>query len=38
VQQQWRAVLAGRQPFDFRVWRWLNVICWSQRFHVEFHV
>jgi asparagine synthase (glutamine-hydrolysing) len=37
VRQQWRAILDGQLPFDFRVWRWLNLICWAQRFEVRFH-
>jgi len=36
VHQQWQAIRSGRQPFDFRVWRWLNIICWAQRFQVSF--
>jgi asparagine synthase (glutamine-hydrolysing) len=36
VWQQWQAIRSGRQPFDFRVWRWLNIICWAQRFQVSF--
>ena len=36
VRQQWQAIRAGRQPFDFCVWRWLNIICWAQRFQVSF--
>jgi asparagine synthase (glutamine-hydrolysing) len=36
VQQQWQEVSTGRRAFDFRVWRWLNAICWAQRFQVSF--
>ena len=36
MQREWRAVLAGRRPFDFRVWRWLNLIRWAERFNVNF--
>jgi asparagine synthase (glutamine-hydrolysing) len=36
VKQQWAAMLAGRQAFDFRVWRWLNVIRWAERYEVSF--
>jgi asparagine synthase (glutamine-hydrolysing) len=36
VQQQWQAVLAERLAFDFRIWRWLNVICWAQRLGISF--
>jgi len=30
------ALLAGRSRFDARLWRWLNVIRWAERFGVEF--
>jgi len=36
LHAEWEGILAGRLPFDFRVWRWLNLIRWSQRFHVSF--
>jgi asparagine synthase (glutamine-hydrolysing) len=36
VQQQWQGVLTGQRAFDFRCWRWLNVICWAQQFQVSF--
>ncbi|MBM3222730.1 MAG: asparagine synthase (glutamine-hydrolyzing) [Candidatus Tectomicrobia bacterium] len=36
IQQQWQAICTGRQPWDVRVWRWLNVICWAQHFQVRF--
>ena len=36
VRQQWQASVAGRRSADFRVWRWLNIICWAQRFQVSF--
>jgi asparagine synthase (glutamine-hydrolysing) len=36
MQQEWKAMLAGRQAFDNRVWRWLNVIRWSQEFDVQY--
>jgi asparagine synthase (glutamine-hydrolysing) len=36
VKQQWAAMLDGGKPFDFRVWRWLNVIRWAQRYEVSF--
>jgi asparagine synthase (glutamine-hydrolysing) len=35
LRSEWEAVLAGRRPFDFRVWRWLNLIRWSERFDVS---
>jgi asparagine synthase (glutamine-hydrolysing) len=36
MQQEWRAVLEGKQPFDFRVWRWLNLIRWADQLDVRF--
>jgi asparagine synthase (glutamine-hydrolysing) len=30
------AVFAGRRAFDWRVWRWLNVIRWSELYQVEY--
>ncbi len=35
VRACWQAVLAGRQPFDFRIWRWVNLIRWAERFGVR---
>lgn len=29
-------VLAGRQPFDWRIWRWLNFVRWSELVGVEY--
>jgi asparagine synthase (glutamine-hydrolysing) len=36
LRAEWDAVRAGRRPFDFRVWRWLNLVRWADRFDVEF--
>ena len=36
MQRHWNAVLAGRARFDFRIWRWVNLIRWAERFHVDF--
>jgi asparagine synthase (glutamine-hydrolysing) len=36
MQRDWNAVLAGRARFDFRVWRWVNLIRWADRFNVDF--
>jgi asparagine synthase (glutamine-hydrolysing) len=30
------ALLDGRGRFDFRLWRWVNLIRWAQRFDVSF--
>ena len=36
VKREWQAVLDGRKRFDFRVWRWVNLIRWVDRFGVSF--
>ena len=36
MQRDWDAVLAGRAKFDFRIWRWVNLIRWADRFDVDF--
>jgi asparagine synthase (glutamine-hydrolysing) len=36
MKSEWEAILAGRRRFDFRVWRWLNVIRWAHDFNVSF--
>lgn len=36
VRQEWDAVVRGRKPFDSRVWRWVNLIQWSQQMTVVY--
>lgn len=36
AREEWRNVSAGRRPFNFRVWRWINLIYWSERHSVEY--
>jgi len=36
MQREWQAVLQGHKRFDFRVWRWVNLIRWAERFQVTF--
>jgi asparagine synthase (glutamine-hydrolysing) len=36
VETEWRAVLAGARPFDWRVWRWVNLVRWAEAWNVEF--
>jgi asparagine synthase (glutamine-hydrolysing) len=36
MQRDWNAVLAGHARFDFRIWRWVNLIRWADRFNVDF--
>jgi asparagine synthase (glutamine-hydrolysing) len=36
MRREWGRVLEGRRPFDFRIWRWVNLIRWAERFEVRF--
>ena len=36
IQREWKAVLAGQTRFDFRIWRWINLIRWVDRFDIAF--
>jgi asparagine synthase (glutamine-hydrolysing) len=36
LRQEWLDVLENRRPFDFRIWRCLNLILWASRFEVDF--
>ena len=36
LDAEWQVVLAGKWPFDARVWRWVNFIRWAERVGVEF--
>lgn len=36
IRREWEAVVAGRRPFSFRVWRWINLIRWSGGLGVEY--
>jgi asparagine synthase (glutamine-hydrolysing) len=36
LEQDWHGVVTGRKPFDFRIWRWVNLIRWTDRFEVSF--
>lgn len=36
VRQHWQEIQAGRRPFDFRVWRWINLIRWAEVYQVEW--
>ena len=33
---EWRDFLAGRRAFDFAIWRWINLIEWTETFDVRF--
>lgn len=34
ILQVWEYALQGRQPLDARMWRWLSLIQWAQKFSV----
>lgn len=36
VERQWRGALAGELRFDFRLWRWINLVRWAELFQVAF--
>ncbi len=36
ARRQAAEMLTGRSPYDFRLWRWLNLALWSRRFDVRY--
>jgi len=36
VRQEWSRLREGRGRFDFRFWRWINLITWASRLNIEF--
>ena len=36
VTAQWQAMLAGKSRFDWRFWRWMNLIRWAELYDVTF--
>jgi asparagine synthase (glutamine-hydrolysing) len=36
VQQQWADVLSEKCPFDYRAWRWINLIRWAELIDARF--
>jgi asparagine synthase (glutamine-hydrolysing) len=36
VQEQWADVLSEKSPFDYRAWRWINLIRWAELYNVRF--
>lgn len=36
VLREWQAIRSGQKPFDYRVWRWINTVVWSQTFDVQW--
>jgi asparagine synthase (glutamine-hydrolysing) len=35
ARQEWEEITNGSGHFDVRVWRWVNLILWSERFAVS---
>jgi len=36
VRQEWESVCKGKRTFNFRIWRWLNLIRWTQELGVSY--
>jgi asparagine synthase (glutamine-hydrolysing) len=36
ISREWQDIRTGRRSFDPRVWRWVNLIRWAERFQVRF--
>jgi asparagine synthase (glutamine-hydrolysing) len=36
LRKEWEGVLDGARPFDFRIWRCINLILWSELYEVDF--
>lgn len=36
MRREWSEIQAGRSPFNWRVWRWINLIRWADRWDVQF--
>ncbi len=36
VQEQWAEVLSEKSPFDYRAWRWINLIRWAELTNARF--
>jgi asparagine synthase (glutamine-hydrolysing) len=32
--QEWSDIIRGARPYDYHVWRWINLILWSEQFRV----
>jgi asparagine synthase (glutamine-hydrolysing) len=35
VKQQWAEIISGSMKLDFRVWRWVNLVLWAEKFRAE---
>ena len=36
IHKDWANIVSGNARFDFRVWRWVNFVLWSEEFEVKF--
>jgi asparagine synthase (glutamine-hydrolysing) len=36
AKKEWQDILAGRKNFNFKIWRWINLIQWSGQYEIEF--
>jgi asparagine synthase (glutamine-hydrolysing) len=36
VQKEWRTLIENPKSYDFRAWRWVNLIRWASLFDVDF--
>ncbi len=36
IKQEWQALLQGQGVFNFRIWRWLNLIQWTEQYQIYF--
>lgn len=36
MKAEWESILSGQSAFDWRVWRWLNLIRWGEQFEINF--
>jgi asparagine synthase (glutamine-hydrolysing) len=37
AREEWESVRDGRRPFDFRIWRWVNLIRWTEEVGVVYN-
>lgn len=35
IQREWDGIVRGHRPFDFRAWRWVNMIVWVEKYAVR---
>jgi asparagine synthase (glutamine-hydrolysing) len=35
IRREWKEILQGTRTFDSRVWRWVNLVLWAEKFSVE---